>query len=110
MTTIFIIGEIFLALYIILEFLCVITYRRRLRVTIARDLAVTNFDEELEFVENKREAFFEGYRYLLEKLPEDFFKPKQRARLSRRITALINNVSDPTDDIPPEQEQSDDRG
>ena len=110
MTYLLIFGEILLFLYVVVEILCVFTYRRRLRKTVTVDLQTDHFDGELEAVFDKREAFFEGYRYCLEKLPEDFFKPKHRAQLSRRIDALIEHVSDPIEDIPPEQEQSDDRG
>ena len=108
MTWIFVFGEILLFLYLIVEIICVFTYRRRLRKTVAVDLGGDHFDGELEAVTSKREAFFEGYRYLLEKLPQDFFKPKHRGQLSRRLDELIS-CSDPTDDIPPEREQSDDR-
>ena len=107
MTWIFVLGEILLFLYLIVEIICVCTYRRRLRKVLTVDLANDHFDDELELVNDNREAFFEGYRYLLEKLPEDFFKPKHRLQLSRQITALIED-SDPTDGNPPEQEQSDD--
>ena len=108
MTWLLVIGEILLFLYLVVEIICVVSYRRRLRKTLTVDLMRDHFDGELEAVKDLRESFFEGYRYLLEKLPQDFFKPKHREQLSRRLDALISS-SDPADDTPPEQEQSDDR-
>ena len=103
MTWLLILGEILLFLYLIVEVICVFTYRRRLRKTLAVDLQRDHFDFDLDGINSAREAFFEGYRYLLYKLPEDFFKPKHRMQLAHMLNAL-SECSDPCGDIPPEQE------
>ncbi len=109
MTWLLALGEVLLFLYLIVEIICVFTYRRRLRKVLTVDLEKDHFSDEIDILTGEREAFFEGYRYLLEKLPEDFFKPKHRARLSRRLSSLIEDRQDPSDDTPPEQGESDDR-
>ncbi len=104
---IFTVSLVLFFFYIVVEIICVATYRRRLKNMVAANL-VRDFSAELNEVGNHRHAFFEGYRYLLNSLPEDFFKPKDRLKYNQKIDSLLDLQTTVVQE-PPEQSAEHDR-